>query len=143
MTRTVHHRVLIDAPVSQVYAAIATPEGLGRWWDPQVARHTDRGLVLEHDPGPEHGVVQLRVVQLVPDRRVEWECISHHPASSPASAWTATHFVFELAERGDEGSTVDFRQIGYDEHSPFYAFNDSAWGEVVQNLKRVIETPPR
>lgn len=43
-------------------------------------------------------MVKLRVVELVPNKRVEWECISTHPKSSPASAWTGTHFVFEIVE---------------------------------------------
>jgi uncharacterized protein YndB with AHSA1/START domain len=33
---TIHHEVLIDAPIAQVYAAIATPEGIGTWWDKQT-----------------------------------------------------------------------------------------------------------
>ena len=50
---------------------------------------------LSHDPGPEHGVVRLKVLETSPEKRVEWECISTHPKSSPASAWTGTHIVFE------------------------------------------------
>ena len=136
---TIEHQVEIRAPLATVYEAIATPEGIGTWWDKQTATHTDRGLVLSHDPGPEHGVVQLLVVESTPNKRVEWECISHHPASSPASAWTGTHYVFELEVRGDS-TMVTFRQSGYDERSPFFEFNYSAWGEVVKNMKRVVET---
>jgi uncharacterized protein YndB with AHSA1/START domain len=129
----------IDAPVGTVYEAISTPERIGSWWDKQTPTQTDRGLVLEHNPGPEHGVVRLRVVELVPDKRVEWECISTHPRSSPASAWTGTHFVFELAGRGD-GTTLDFQHTGYDERSEFFASNSAAWRDVLQNLKRVVES---
>ncbi len=116
----------------------------------QTAIQTDRGLVLEHNPGPEHGVVKLRVIELVPNKRVEWECISFHPKSSPASAWTGTHFVFELSERTDSSpagrdqvrmTTVDFQQVGYDERSEYFESNKTAWGEVLQNLKRVVESP--
>jgi len=89
----------------------------------------------------------MRVVELVPNRRVEWECISTHRQSSPASVWTGTRFIFEVAEgagsSGSEGypalTTLDFRQTGYDERSEFFEFNTSAWGEVLQNLKRVVE----
>jgi uncharacterized protein YndB with AHSA1/START domain len=149
---SIQHRVTIDAPVANVYEAIATAGGIGTWWDKQTAVQTARGLVLEHNPGPEHGVVRLRVVELVPNERVEWECISTHPASSPASAWTGTHFVFEIAESGDEAAppggkrppapatTVDFRQAGYDERSEFFGSNSAAWALVLQNLKRVLET---
>ena len=142
---TIHHQVSIDAPVARVYQAIATPDGISTWWDKQTARQTERGLVLEHNPGPEHGVVQLRVVELVPNQRIEWECISTHPGSSPAAVWTGTHFTFELAGHGEGVTTVDFRQTGYDERSTFFESNRDAWAEVLQNLKRVVEagrTPP-
>jgi uncharacterized protein YndB with AHSA1/START domain len=94
----IHHRVTIDAAVAVVYQAIATADGISVWWDKQTPVQTDRGLVLEHDPGAEHGIVRLRVVELVPNQRIDWECISTHPASRPASAWTGTHFIFELGE---------------------------------------------
>ena len=136
---TIRHQLSIGAPVDTVYEAIATAEGIGTWWDQETRSETDRGVVLEHHPGPEHGVVKLRVVELVPDRRVEWECISTHPASSPASAWTGTHFIFELSGHG-RATDVDFRQTGYDERSAFFNSNTEAWGQVLQNLKRVVET---
>jgi uncharacterized protein YndB with AHSA1/START domain len=93
---TIHHALSINAPVEKVYAALSSADQIGTWWDKQTAIQTDRGTVLEHNPGPEHGVVRLRVAETVPNRRVEWECISTHPKSSPASAWTGTHFMFKL-----------------------------------------------
>jgi uncharacterized protein YndB with AHSA1/START domain len=149
---SIHHQVSINAPAAKVYEAISAADEIGTWWDKQTATHTDRGLVLEHNPGPEHGVVKLRVVELVPDRRVEWECISTHPKSSPASAWTGTHFMFEIAEGGhgaassgldrdqERTTTLDFRQVGYDEESEFFEANNVAWRQVLQNLKQVLES---
>src|SRR5215475_4799578 len=122
----IYHQVSIDAPLAKVYDAISTADGIGTWWYKQTPNQTDRGLVLEHNPGPEHGVVKLRVVELIPNKRVEWECISTHPRSSPASAWTGTHFIFELGEGGGAGAsstTVDFRQTSYDENSKFFETN--------------------
>ena len=137
---TIHHQLTINAPVAKVYEAIASPEQIGTWWDKQTVTRTDRGVIMEHNPGPEHGVVQLRVAQLIPNTRVQWECISRHPKTSPASAWTGTHFIFDLAET-DEGRTtkLDFRQAGYDERSPFFESNKAAWGDVLQRLKQVLE----
>jgi hypothetical protein len=84
------------------------------------------------------------------NKRVEWECISTHPRSSPASAWTGTHFIFEIAERDNVSSgskhnqvratTLDFRQAGYDERSDFFGSNNFAWGQVLQKLKQVVES---
>ena len=54
---TIHHQVSINAPVARVYKAISTADGIGTWWDKQTSTQTDRGLVLEHNPGPEHGTI--------------------------------------------------------------------------------------
>ena len=35
---------------------------------------------------------------------------------------------------------LDFCQDGYDERSEFIEFNKVAWGEVLQKLKRVVES---
>lgn len=140
---TIRHQVVIDAPAAKVYEAIATAEKIGTWWDKQTPTQTDRGLVLEHNPGPEHGVVKLRVVKQVPNKRIEWECISTHPKSSPASAWTGTHFIFEIVSVDSKHTKVDFSQTDYDERSEFFSFNNSAWAEVLQNLKQVMESQHR
>ncbi|MGH8249819.1 MAG: SRPBCC family protein [Steroidobacteraceae bacterium] len=150
---TIHHQLAIAAPVSKVYAAIASAEQIGSWWDRQKPLQTPKGLILEHDPGPEHGTVKLRVVQLLPNRRVEWECVSQHPKTSPASAWTGTRFVFDLSggdspaarfggDDADPLTTLDFRQEGYDEASEFAGFNNFAWAQVLQNLKQTVEAKP-
>ena len=135
----IRHQVLIDAPAAKVYQAISTPEAVGTWWDKQTPTQTDRGMVLEHNPGPEHEVVKLRVVEQVPNKRMEWECISTHPKSSPASARTGTHFIFDIAERDSvvsSGSnpnlirvtTLDFKQDGYDERSEFFSIQQVRLG---------------
>jgi hypothetical protein len=99
-----------------------------------------------------HGVVKLKVIEMVQDTRVEWECISTHPKSSPASAWTGTHFSFEISERDnvaalsgfgqdrDRIAVLDFRHSGWDENSEYFGFCNFAWGEVLHNLKRVCES---
>lgn len=152
---SIHHRARINAPLAKVYEAISRVDRIGAWWEEQTPTQTDLGLVLEHDPGPEHGVVKLRVIELVPNKRVEWECISTHPGSSPASAWTGTRFVFELAEADEDGASsgsghgqgrttlVEFHQAGYDERSDFSESNNLTWKQVLQNLKEVVEAQSR
>jgi hypothetical protein len=106
----IQHDLLIAAPVRRVYNAVAT----GRHFDvvgQQTPVRTDEGLVLEHNPVVQHGVVRLRVVALVPDHRIEWSCIGMHPATSPASAWAGTHFVF--AARSAVSSSLRFQQTGH------------------------------
>ncbi len=93
----------------------------------------------------------MRVVELVPKKRVEWECISTHPKSSPASAWTGTHFIFQIGDADNvvssgskrnqvRATTLDFYQAGYNEQSEFFGSNNSAWEQVLQKLKQVVES---
>lgn len=153
---SIHHQIAIIAPIDKVYAALASADGISTWWDKQTPVQTDHGLVLEHNPGTRHGVVKLKVLDLIPNKRVEWECISNHPLESPASAWMGTHFVFEFTEQESPASiierecnpsgtedkritTVDFRQTNYDEQNRYAGFNNFAWALVLNNLKAVCE----
>lgn len=154
----IHHQVAIIAPATRIYEEIALPENIGNWWDEQAVVETPEGTVLEHNPGEDHGVVQLRVVESIANMRVEWECISKHPTTSPASAWTGTRFKFELTELetpaskilrcfadldGEQISTLDFYHSHYPEGSEFLGFNNFAWGQVLQGLKNQCESHPK
>ena len=149
---TIYHQVWINAPVAKVYEAISTADGLGSWWDKPNATKTDIGPVLEFSPGAEHGMLRAKVLERVQDKRVEWEFISTHPKSSPASAWTGTHVIFEISERDnvvalsgfgqdkDRIAILDFRHSGWDENSQYFGFCNFAWGEALQKLKQVCES---
>jgi uncharacterized protein YndB with AHSA1/START domain len=150
---TLYHQVWIDAPASTVYDALATAEGLGKWWAPHTSTETDEGLVLSHSPGAEHGDVKMKVIDMTPDKRVAWEIISTHPQRSPASAWTGTRIVFEIAERENPGawlgissssrtlSVLNFRHSGWDEESEFFGFCNFAWGHTLLMLQQWCEAP--
>jgi uncharacterized protein YndB with AHSA1/START domain len=141
MMATLYHQVWITAPAGKVYEAVSTENGVGSWWDrPRMVASGD-GLVLEFRPGAEHGVLRMKVLAMVQDRRVEWQCISTHPKSSPASAWTGTHVRFEISER--EGvSILDFRHSGWDETSAYFGFCNYQWGVALQALQRWCGSPP-
>jgi uncharacterized protein YndB with AHSA1/START domain len=149
---TLCHQVWIDAPASKVYEALATADGLGKWWAPHTSTETDAGLVLAHSPGGEHGDVKMKVLDRVQDRRVEWEIISTHPKRSPASAWTGTHIVFDIAQRENPGlwrgitsveqqlTVLEFRHTGWDENSEYFGFCNFAWGATLLMLKQWCES---
>jgi uncharacterized protein YndB with AHSA1/START domain len=150
---TIYHQVWMSAPVSRLYDTIVTPEAIGEWWAKQDVVKTGAGLVLQHSPGPEHGVVRLKVLQTVPGRRVEWECVSTHPPTSPASGWTGTRIAFDLSERTPPGwmvrgpgavpmAVLDFRHSGWSDDQEYLGFCNFAWGEVLASLKRVAEGRP-
>lgn len=149
---TIHHQVWIHAPPAKVYEAISTADGLGRWWAPHTSTETDTGVVLAHSPGEEHCDVKMKVLDLVLDKRVEWEIISTHPKRSPASAWTGTHVIFEVTERENPGhwmgmssgertlTVLDFRHSGWDENGEYFGFCNFAWGETLLMLQQWCES---
>lgn len=104
--------------------------------------------MLEHNPGPEHGILRMKVLDMSKPRRVEWKCISTHPKTSPASAWTGTHVVFEIARRSvppwasreTEMTILTSRHSGWDENSEYFGFCNFAWGQALQKLSHVCES---
>lgn len=148
---TLRHQVWIAAHPTTVYEALATAEGLGRWWAPHTSEETDDGLVLAHSPGPAHGDVKMKVVEAKHGERIEWEIISEHPAQSPASAWTGTRIRFDISERpspghwmgmtnyGEPMAVVDFFHSGWDEQSEFLGFCNYAWGMTLDLLRQWCE----
>lgn len=152
---TIYHQVWINAPAGRVYAAASTREGIRRWWNGAQAE-TGSGLVFRYRPGPppDQGIVRIRVVEIVQDRRVYWECISARPPSGAASAWTGTFVALDIAEPDtmvirhgprrfpDHPVTVlDFRHCGWDDNSSYLGFCTFEWGGVLRKLKQECEAP--
>ena len=145
---TLFHEVWINAPTSRVYEKLSNAGGLSEWWTKHTATETDQGLVLESSPGPEHGIVRMKVLNLKQNARVEWECLSTHPRSSPASAWTGTHITFEITRRSvppwakekTDMVILTLRHSGWDESSEFIGFCNFQWGVALQKLKQVCES---
>jgi hypothetical protein len=145
---TLSHQVWIRTPTARLYDPFATEEGIGRWWDKPKAVRSPSGLAWEFNPGPEHGVLVANVLEMIQDRRVEWEFVSRHPKHSPAFAWTGTHVVFEISRRAVppwaservEMAILDFRHSGWDERNEYFGFCNFQWGEALRKLKQWCES---
>ena len=81
----------------------------------------------------------MKVLERIESQRVEWQCISIHSDSSPASAWTGTHVIFEITER-DQRTILDFRHAGWDDGSAYLGFCNYQWGVALQKLKNICES---
>lgn len=87
-------------------------------------------------------MLKAKVLKLDPGKRIEWEFISTHPKTSPASAWTGTHVVFEITGK-ENLAILDFRHSGWDENSEYFGFCNYGWGAALQKLKQVCESQKR
>ena len=136
---TLYHQVSIATSPIKLFERLSTEDGIGSWWDRPKAIGTADRRVLEFRPGPEHGVLKMKVVHEVPGRLVEWQCISTHPGNSPASAWTDTSITFEITAK-NSGSVLNFRHSGWNESSEYLGFCNYQWGVALQKLKQVSES---
>ena len=131
---TIRHQVLIDAQVAKCTGDFHG--GRNQHLVGQTNAHPNRSRLFGTQSGSGAWRGAIESGRTSPNKRVEWECISTHPKGSPASAWTGTHFIFEITERNNipssgsnpnqiRATTLDFCQDGYDERSEFFEFNKS------------------
>jgi len=82
------HRVGIKAPASQVYQALATPEGVAAWWAEDTHGEREVGGTVKArftNNGQEIGAMEMKLEQLIPGELVLWKFLA-----GPAE-WIGTH----------------------------------------------------
>ncbi|TDR20467.1 hypothetical protein [Marinicella litoralis] len=147
----IEHEVWIDAAPERIYELLRSAEGISTWWDQQTKVDTSEGVVFEHSPGPEHGVVQFLVLESQP-ALIRWKCISKHPPDVPASEWTGTEIQFHIGSRSTSvpatqkwaaefpiQTVLKLKHLGWQEGAKFLPFCNFAWAAVLTNLtKRAV-----
>lgn len=129
------HRVGVRAPKDQVYAALATPEGLARWWTTDTTGDSTVGGGLTFRfrvDGQEIGMFGMRILELVPASRVTWQVLEGPPE------WVGTKIRFELRQEGDY-TVVMFRHEGWREPVEFMYHCSTKWGTFLMSLKSLGE----
>jgi uncharacterized protein YndB with AHSA1/START domain len=122
------HRVGVQATPDKVYAALTTLDGLAGWWTTDVSGEG----ALEFRFG-EVGGFDMKVVDLQPDTRVEWEVID-----GPAE-WVGTTVTFDLGQDGP-WTIVRFAQSGWREPVEFMSHCSTKWATFLMSLKEFVET---
>jgi uncharacterized protein YndB with AHSA1/START domain len=131
----INHFIGIRAPISKVYAALATNEGLAKWWTTDTrgdAGH--KGDIIEFRFGG-HGP-DMEVIEALADKRVEWKCLRH---ADNATEWIGTHLSFDLAEK-DGMTSVRFLHSGWKEASGFHSFCSMKWATFLLSLRESLES---
>src|SRR3954447_993029 len=71
----IRHRVGVNAPIDDVYRAVATADGVRQWWTRDVSGDAQVGGKLVFGfPSPDRGAT-VEIVELVPDRTVVWQVV--------------------------------------------------------------------
>jgi uncharacterized protein YndB with AHSA1/START domain len=125
-------RVGVKATVAEVYAAITSVEGLAGWWTTQtVGEGNELGGVLRFTFVP--GGFDMKVIELVPDKRVQWEVVEG------PDEWVGTQVIWDLAQV-DEWAIINFKHEGWKEPVEFMAHCTTKWASYLLSLKSLVET---
>jgi uncharacterized protein YndB with AHSA1/START domain len=130
------HRVGIDAPVSQVYRAVASVEGVAGWWTRETSGDPRVGgtmTVCFRDHDVEKGRMNLEVLDLEPEREVRWRVTEGPPE------WIGTDITFTLTREG-EYTVVLFGHRGWREAVEFTAHCSMKWATFLLSLRQLVES---
>jgi uncharacterized protein YndB with AHSA1/START domain len=126
------HRVGIKSTSPEdVYAALATIEGLSGWWTTDTQGKTDVGGVIEFRFVP--GGIDMKVAGLEPAQRVLWEVVGG------PEEWIGTTVSFDLKQE-DDFTIVLFKHEGWKEEVEFMYHCSTKWGAFLLSLKSLLET---
>lgn len=125
------HRVGIEAPVDEVYAALTTTEGLAGWWASDTRGTSDElGGLIEFRFGA--GGFDMRVRALDPGKRVLWEVVGG------PDEWIGTEVDWTLDQAGDY-TVVLFAHRGWKEPVEFMHHCSTKWAVFLLSLKSLVE----
>ena len=132
MTYSIKHLFHINAPLSEVFDAITTINGLIQWWTVETKGDAALGGVIQFrfagNGGPD-----MKVSELISNQKVVWECIqSNH-------GWEGHTLSFEL-DTNDNKTRVRFSHNGWNAQDDAYAGCCFAWGRYMESLRQFCQT---
>lgn len=77
----------------------------------------------------------MKVVSLVPNKLVQWECV----AGSGGDEWVGTKLTFALDEN-DGKTRVRFEHSNWPTNEDFYASCCFSWGRYMESLRQLCQT---
>ena len=129
---TIRHRIGAESPITDVYNAIATREGVEGWWTRRVEGDSRVGSQLAFFFGGDEPSAVMDVVELTAPKRVVWHC-----AQGPAE-WVDTTITFDLREENGE-TVLLFTHAGWREPVPFMHHCGTRWAYFLMSLRTGLE----
>jgi uncharacterized protein YndB with AHSA1/START domain len=103
-------RVVIHAAPQRAFDAIATLDGLRRWWTTIVTGSPASGGELRFGFAGLDERIVMRVDTVQPPEVVAWSCLAH----TRDDQWTGSMVRFELTALGPDACELAFRHSGID-----------------------------
>jgi len=126
------HELVVKAPPDRVFRAMATPEGLDRWWT-----KTSQGKPQE---GAEYGLFfgaefdwQGKVTRYQPHSTFELQMTKAHPD------WIGTRVGCELHAEGTGNTRVLFYHTGWPTENEHWRVSCFCWAMYLRVMRRNLE----
>lgn len=129
---------VVDQTPAEAFVAILDPRA---WWSQRIDGPTDTVGAEFHYDNDELHQSTMRIVELVPDRKVVWECLDNHFSfTEDKTEWIGTMPQFEISPDGDQ-TRVTFTHVGLVPDYECFDVCVNAWGGYITgSLKDLITT---
>ena len=132
------HRIGIKASPDEVYAALATVDGVAGWWTKQTTGDSKVGEVItvrfrDHGAVKDKGRMDLEVLELEPGKQVRWR------VTAGPEEWIGTDVTFSLSQ-ADAQTIVVFGHRNWREAVEFTAHCSMKWATFLLSLRQFVET---
>ena len=131
------HRIGIKAPLSQVYAALSTVEGVAGWWTRETTGASKLGgtvnVRFRTPSGDEVGKMEFELLKLTPNKEVQWRF------KAGPEEWVGTDVTFNLSQDGDY-TVIVFGHRNWREAVEFMAHCSMKWATFLLSLRELVET---
>lgn len=131
------HRVGIKAPISSVYKALATVEGVAGWWTNETSGSSEVGGKIDvrflTPEAKEIGAMSMEVIALEPNKKVQWR------VTAGPDEWVGTDIVFDMYQEG-EYTIVLFAHKNWRQAVEFMAHCSMKWAVFMLSLRELVET---
>ncbi|MFP4891288.1 SRPBCC family protein [Paraburkholderia sp. EG304] len=146
-TDRIEKQILLKAPRSRVWRALANAEEFGKWFGVNlagkqfVAGQSTQGHITY--PGYEHLVMDVLVERVEPEHHLSWRW---HPAAIDITIdYTpepTTLVEFDLSEV-ESGTLLRVVESGFDQlpvgrRAEAFRLNDGGWGQQMLNIERYV-----
>ena len=151
MTNTdrIEKKIILRAPRSRVWRAIANAEEFGGWFRVKLEGTFLEGATIHGKityPGYEHLTIDMQIERIEPEQyfAYRWHPYAVDPAVDySAEPATLVEFRLEAAEDGTLLTIVEsgFDRIPLERRAEAFRMNDGGWTEQTRNIERHVSQP--
>ncbi|MEX0984887.1 MAG: SRPBCC domain-containing protein [Actinomycetota bacterium] len=137
MSREIVLGIGIHTAAEPIYTAIASKEGLSKFWVPNVTAEPVVGSESTFQFTGAPVSLRMRVDRLDEAKEIEWTCLGDFPN------WEGTKVTWSLSPEDEHGGTnVLFMHTGFSDDVPSFELGSVAhtWSSILDHLKELAET---